>query len=273
MKWWYRVPLYKLQTLVSGARVVGGVHARLDTEIGGFMAKVMEKAGARRLSTTHTARTAVRGKSKVTRPSSVAPKAGTAAKVIKVVSKPVPKIVPKLTAPAPAKKERTSMRPPAMVVPAQRTVAAVSSVTRVESARVNGSEHGVAVSRTDHLKARFAALSSASAQIKALKRTVQKNFFEIGSLLAHIRDEKLYEVKGYGSFESFVEREVDMDKVLCLRLARLAKTFVREAALEVGLERASAAMAALDGDSSSASSVASYPVSSSVSSGLPAHKR
>jgi hypothetical protein len=254
----------------------------------------MEKAGARRLSTAQP-RSAVQSKSKVTRSSSVAPKVAPAGKVIKVVPKVVAKMVPKVVSKIvpkavpksvpkampkampkvvlAASKERASIRPPAAGGSVPRAVSAVSAVSRVEPARINGSEHGVAVSRTDHLKARFAALSSATAQIKALKRTVQKNFFEIGSLLARIRDEKLYEVKGYGSFDSFVEREVDLDKVLCLRLARMAKLFVREAALEVGLERASAAMAALDGDNVGTSAVVSYPVSSSVSSALPAHKR
>jgi hypothetical protein len=70
-----------------------------------------------------------------------------------------------------------------------------------------------------------------------------------------------------------VEREIDLDKVLCLRLTRMAKTLVREAALDVGLERASAAMAALDGEAGPSSPVAVYPVNSTVSSALPAHKR
>ena len=70
-----------------------------------------------------------------------------------------------------------------------------------------------------------------------------------------------------------MEREIDLDKVLCLRLTRMAKTLVREAALEVGLERACAAMAALDGEVGAGSAVATYPVISTVSSALPAHKR
>jgi hypothetical protein len=139
--------------------------------------------------------------------------------------------------------------------------------------RLHGSEHGVAVSRTDHLKARFSALSAATSQIKTLKRGLQKNFFEVGVQLDRIRDEKLYEVKGYGSFESFVEREVDIDKVTCMRLARLARTMVREAALEVGLERACAAMAALDGEPLVPSGSGTYPVTGAALTTLPAHKR
>jgi hypothetical protein len=162
------------------------------------------------------------------------------------------------------KKERTSSRPP---------TGGVVAVPRVEPVRLHGSEHGVAVSRTDHLKARFSALSAATSQIKTLKRGLQKNFFEVGVQLDRIRDEKLYEVKGYGSFESFVEREVDIDKVTCMRLARLARTMVREAALEVGLERACAAMAALDGEPLVPSGSGTYPVTGAALTTLPAHKR
>ena len=35
-------------------------------------------------------------------------------------------------------------------------------------------------------------------------------------MLNQIRNERLYEVKGYGSFESFVEREIDINKAICL---------------------------------------------------------
>jgi hypothetical protein len=178
-----------------------------------------------------------------------------------------PKSAPKIKAVGTAKKERASSRPPA-------TANSVLSVPpRVEPVRLQGSEHGAAVSKTDHLKARFSALNHATAQIKALKRAMQKNFFDVGMQLDRIRDEKLYEVKGYGSFESFLEREMDLDKVTCMRLARVARSMVREAAIEVGMERACAAMAALEGETSTPSSSGTYPVTRAALSTLPAHKR
>ncbi|HEX7476465.1 MAG TPA: hypothetical protein VF331_01535 [Polyangiales bacterium] len=227
------------------------------------MARVMEKVGARRLGSSAQARQIVKGKVKVSRPSVVPKPAAPAAKVIKVMPR--------------VKKERASSRPAGTAV-AERVaprgvVTPLAPVARTEAVRVNGSEHGAAVSRTDHLKARFAALSAATAQIKALKRSLPKNFFDIGLNLQRIRDEKLYEVKGYGSFESFVEREVDLDKVLCSRLARMPKMLNREGALEVGFERACAAMAVLEGEAFAPSPVAVYPVHSTVSNTLPAHKR
>jgi hypothetical protein len=100
----------------------------------------------------------------------------------------------------------------------------------------------------NELKAQFAKLSTATAQISGLKRALNKSFYDIGTLLNQIRDERLFEVKGYGSLESFVEREIDINKAICLKAARIAETIHREHALAAGLERAAAAVAALDGE-------------------------
>jgi hypothetical protein len=172
-------------------------------------------------------------------------------------------------------KTSPSAPPKAATKAADVAAADKDSRPRVEPVRLHGSEHGVAVSRTDHLKARFTALNGATSQIKTLKRAMQKNFFDVGLQLDRIRDEKLYEVKGYGSFESFLEREMDLDKVTCVRLARVARSMVREAAIEVGMERACAAMAALEGEMASPSSSGSgtYPVSGAALNTLPVHKR
>src|SRR5690349_6870162 len=99
------------------------------------MAKAMEKAGARRLGST-PARPVVKSKPKTR--CSIPPKAGSA-KMIKVV--------------AGEKKERTSSRPPELL--AADAPAGAGGVPRVEPVRLHGSEHGAAVSKTDHLKARF----------------------------------------------------------------------------------------------------------------------
>jgi hypothetical protein len=218
----------------------------------GSMAKAMEKAGVRRAG-------AAQARGKVKTRSSAPSKPAT--KVIKVV--------------ATEKKERPSTRPPEVTArgSSRPPAASVVGVARVEPVRLHGSEHGAAVSRTDHLKARFSALNAATSQIKTLKRSMTKNFFEVGQQLDRIREDKLYEVKGYGSFESFVEREMDLDKVTCMRLARLARSMVREAALEVGMERACAAMAALEGDSVATSGSGTYPVTGAPLTTLPAHKR
>lgn len=100
------------------------------------------------------------------------------------------------------------------------------------------------------LKERLAKLSAATSKIGGLKRAINKNFFDVGVILNRIRDEKLYEVKGYGSFEAFVEREIDIARIICLRSARIAEAMTRDVALAAGLERAAAAVAVLDGDMS-----------------------
>ena len=120
------------------------------------------------------------------------------------------------------------------------------------------------------LKAQFAKLSAATAQIGVLKRTLSKSFVDVGALLNQIRSERLYEVKGYGSFESFVEREIDINKAVCVKLARIAETLHRDAALAAGLERASAAVAALDGEAEA--SLVGRP-GGSPAGGVPLHKQ
>ena len=122
----------------------------------------------------------------------------------------------------------------------------------------------------NELKAQFAKLSAATSQIGGLKRALNKTFFEIGSLLNQIRNERLYEVKGYGSFESFVEREIDINKVICLKVARIAEALHRDQALAAGLERAAAAIAALDGETEPSPLV--RPAGSPAG-GVPVHKQ
>lgn len=120
------------------------------------------------------------------------------------------------------------------------------------------------------LKVQLGKLSGATAQIATLKRNISKGFYEIGGILARIRTEKLYEVKGYGSFESFLERELDINKVSSLRMVRIAEVLKREDAVAAGFERAAAAVAALDGDVEM--SQASRPHGSPASA-LPLHKQ
>lgn len=100
----------------------------------------------------------------------------------------------------------------------------------------------------EELKQKLGALASAVSQIRSLKRSLNKSFYDIGQILREIRDERLYEVKGYGSFEAFVERETELGKQLSLRIVRIAGTFLKEAALKAGLERVSAALDALEGE-------------------------
>jgi hypothetical protein len=140
----------------------------------------------------------------------------------------------------------TSIRPVAPSIPPRRGKAngsaALAAVQTVHSETVIPSD------RKSDLKAQFAKLSTATSQISGLKRAINRNFYDVGLILNRIRHERLYEIKGYGSFESFVEREIDINKAVCLRSARIAEVISRDEAIAAGLERSSAAVAALDGE-------------------------
>lgn len=122
------------------------------------------------------------------------------------------------------------------------------------------------------LKQQLVAVMNATRRIRSLKRSLSSSFFEIGEILADIEENKLYEAKGYGSFEAFVDREVDLPKEQSMRIVRVPRTFRRDVAEEAGLDRITAALKALDGE---------LPEASSVKRGLqrprgpklPAHKR
>ncbi|MFW6066744.1 MAG: hypothetical protein ACOC97_00280 [Myxococcota bacterium] len=100
---------------------------------------------------------------------------------------------------------------------------------------------------------------------------MNRSFHEIGSLLAEIQEERLHEAKGYGSFEAFLEREVDLGVQLGMRLLRIARTFQREAAEEAGLERAAAALEVLDGAGAKGTGTGGAPAGGGTP--LPPHKR
>jgi len=137
---------------------------------------------------------------------------------------------------APAPKGKASSAPAA-----KKTLAAVPPPPALPGSAATGGNKS-------ELKAQFSRLSAATSQIGGFKRSINKTFYDIGGLLNQIRNERLYEVKGYGSFESFVEREIDINKALCLKVGRIAEALHRDQALAAGLERAVAAVAALDGE-------------------------
>lgn len=119
----------------------------------------------------------------------------------------------------------------------------------------------------EELKAKIGDLHNALLQIRAHRKNLAKGFYEIGLVLRDIQQRRLYEAKGYGSFEAFLEREIDLGKTMALRLIRISATFVRDAALEHGLERLSAALAPLehvDGARPGPVSVASVPLASRI---------
>jgi hypothetical protein len=103
----------------------------------------------------------------------------------------------------------------------------------------------------EELKARISELHQALLQIRAHRKNLAKGFYDVGLVLRDIQERKLYEAKGYGTFEAFLEREIDLGKTLALRLIRIAGTFMREAALSYGLDKLTDALAPLEQTDSS----------------------
>lgn len=120
--------------------------------------------------------------------------------------------------------------------------------------------------QADDLKMKIGALATAINQIRAVKRSIQRSFWDVGLILVDVRDRKLYVAKGYGSFEAFVEREIELGKTISLRLVRAVEIFVREPAVAAGLDRVLSAVAAFDGETEAAALTSSGPVARSATS-------
>jgi hypothetical protein len=98
----------------------------------------------------------------------------------------------------------------------------------------------------EEIKAKIGELHNALVQIRGYRKNLNKGFYDVGLVLREIQHRKLYEAKGYGSFEAFLEREIDLGKVTALRLIRVVSTFLREAALDHGMERLAHALQSLE---------------------------
>jgi hypothetical protein len=109
----------------------------------------------------------------------------------------------------------------------------------------------------EDIKQKVRELHSALSQIKALRKNLSKSFYDIGLVLKTIQARRLYEAKRFPSFESFVEREIDLGKTTSMRLVRVAALFQKEGALEVGMDRLFAGITAID--STADSEVARIP--------------
>jgi hypothetical protein len=95
----------------------------------------------------------------------------------------------------------------------------------------------------DRIKARIGELHAALGRVRALRKNLNDGFFELGRVLKQIADDRLFDEKGYATFEAFVDREVDLSKGVALRLARVPEVFHDHAARTHGLD---AVLAALD---------------------------
>jgi hypothetical protein len=100
----------------------------------------------------------------------------------------------------------------------------------------------------DAIKNKISQLHQRTSKIRALRKRLDKTFFEIGLLLDEIQRLDLHIAKGYSSFESFLDREVELPRSVSLRLVRFTHTFQRDTAYDFGIDRLTLALAALDGE-------------------------
>lgn len=100
----------------------------------------------------------------------------------------------------------------------------------------------------EQIKAKISELYNQTQKIRTLRKRLDKGFFEIGEVLSEIQQQELHQAKGYGSFEAFLEREIDLGKQTALKLIKTSHTFQRDAALDYGMDRLLQALAALEGE-------------------------
>jgi hypothetical protein len=98
----------------------------------------------------------------------------------------------------------------------------------------------------DSIKQRITELHNLLVRIRTLRKNLHDGFFQIGHELKHIQEQKLYEAKGYSSFETFAERELDLGKATTLKLSRVPDIFLESAARHYGVEAVLAALDTLD---------------------------
>jgi len=101
-------------------------------------------------------------------------------------------------------------------------------------------------SGAEDIKQKIAELHQALTQIKALRKNLNKSFYDIGMILRDVQARQLFLAKGFGSFDAFLEREMDLGKTTSLRLVRITQIFLKEAALEFGMERSINALITLE---------------------------
>ncbi len=123
----------------------------------------------------------------------------------------------------------------------------------------------------EEIKAKIADLHSALQQIKTHRKNLAKGFYDIGLILKDIQTRRLFEAKGFGSFEAFLERETaELGKTTALRLVRITNLFQKDAALELGMDRVFMALMSIEAgdgvapDARPSGKIPPPPLSSSV---------
>ena len=168
------------------------------------------------------------------------------------------------------KRDRSSLPPPH---PDNDNAAKKAPVPIGRGRLPTGSLHTEArvPAQAETIKQRLTALVNTQQKLSELKRSSQKNFYQIGELLHRVREQRLYEVKGYGSFEAFIDRELNLGQQFCLQCVRIYETFLPEAVTAYGFSRLVGALEALEGSALVPANPASESAKSARSP-IPPHK-
>lgn len=100
----------------------------------------------------------------------------------------------------------------------------------------------------EEIKGKIGLLHQRVSSINTLRKKLDKSFYEIGELLGEVQANQLFEAKGYATFESFLDREIELPRPQAIKLVRIVHTFDREAAQDYPLDRLMSALSALDGE-------------------------
>ncbi|MET0286440.1 MAG: hypothetical protein ABW352_18305 [Polyangiales bacterium] len=124
----------------------------------------------------------------------------------------------------------------------------------------------------ESIKQRLTTLMNTQQKLADMKRSHQKHFAEIGELLHRVREQRLFEVKGYSTFEAFIEREVNLSQSFCLHAVRIFETFQPAAIQQYNFARLAAAVDALDQLAAAPVAVAGNEPLRMARSPIPPHK-
>lgn len=101
----------------------------------------------------------------------------------------------------------------------------------------------------DQKKKNLSQIHNLLNQLKSMKRSIGRQFYEVGLILQKLSDPNLYKTRNYASFDAFVEREIERDINIgrsdVAVLVRIVKLFQQKPAEELGLERLRAALKAI----------------------------
>lgn len=90
------------------------------------------------------------------------------------------------------------------------------------------------------------ALESATREIVRLKQAIGSSFYELGRVLARVRDERLYEAGGHATFEDYLDQAVEISRATAYKFIRVATVFSERFAVEWGADKLVAALRYID---------------------------